>query len=107
MVFHHIKKLRNGGVNDRDIAVIAPYSLQVINLCNQIVTCAFLLQVELIRDRIRTLHPSATVDALEVHTVDGFQGREREAVIISLTRSNDRGETKMSFLYTLCPYYSR
>ena len=29
LVLHHIKKLRNGGVQDKDIAVIAPYSLQV------------------------------------------------------------------------------
>lgn len=27
-----------------------------------------------------------------MHTVDGFQGREKEAVIISFTRSNDSGE---------------
>ena len=25
--------------------------------------------------------------------MDGFQGREKEAVIISLTRSNDKGKT--------------
>jgi ATP-dependent RNA/DNA helicase IGHMBP2 len=76
LVFHHIKKLRSSGVPDKDIAVIAPYSLQV----------------ELIRERIRTICSSTATDSLEVHTVDGFQGREKEAVIISLTRSNDRGE---------------
>ena len=31
LVVHHIKKLRNGGVSDKDIAVIAPYSLQVLD----------------------------------------------------------------------------
>lgn len=31
-------------------------------------------------------------DALEVDTVDGFQGREREVVVVSLVRSNDRGD---------------
>ena len=30
---------------------------------------------------------------MEVHTVDGFQGREKEAVIISFTRSNKKGIT--------------
>ena len=54
--------------------------------------CSF-LQVELIRKRVRALSPASNSDvsSLEVHTVDGFQGREKEAVIISLTRSNDKG----------------
>ena len=27
-----------------------------------------------------------------IHTVDGFQGQERDGMIVSMTRSNDRGE---------------
>lgn len=29
--------------------------------------------------------------ALEIKSVDGFQGREKEAVVISLVRSNTKG----------------
>jgi ATP-dependent RNA/DNA helicase IGHMBP2 len=54
----------------RDLAVIAPYDAQV----------------QLLRQRL------AEHADLEVDTVDGFQGREKEAVIVSLTRSNEAGE---------------
>ena len=30
--------------------------------------------------------------AVTIHTVDGFQGQERDAMLVSLTRSNDKGE---------------
>jgi len=54
----------------QDIAVISPYDAQVQKLR------------ELLRD----------VGDLEIDTVDGFQGREKEAVVVSLVRSNPEGE---------------
>ena len=38
------------------------------------------------------LRLSSTYPALEIKSVDGFQGREKEAVVISLVRSNKKGK---------------
>ena len=38
------------------------------------------------------------VSGVEVKTVDGFQGREKEAVVISLVRSNEKGIIKQVFI---------
>uniref|UniRef100_A0A3B3DTU3 DNA-binding protein SMUBP-2 n=1 Tax=Oryzias melastigma TaxID=30732 RepID=A0A3B3DTU3_ORYME len=67
----HIKALTEAGVRAKDIAVIAPYNLQV----------------DLLRQRLSARHPE-----LEIKSVDGFQGREKEAVVLSLVRSNRKGE---------------
>ncbi|XP_038873736.1 DNA-binding protein SMUBP-2 [Salvelinus namaycush] len=67
----HIKALTEAGVKPKDIAVIAPYNLQV----------------HLLRQRLSARHPD-----LEIKSVDGFQGREKEAVVLTLVRSNRKGE---------------
>nr|XP_045602750.1 DNA-binding protein SMUBP-2-like [Procambarus clarkii] len=65
-----VQALISSGVPENDIAVITPYNLQV----------------ELVRSLLRVSHPS-----VEVRSVDGFQGREKEAVVMSLVRSNKQG----------------
>ncbi len=65
-----ILQLINFGVEEEKIGVIAPYEDQV----------------ELLRQEL----------SVKVHTVDGFQGQEREAMILSLVRSNK--EKRIGFL---------
>ncbi|TKS73523.1 DNA-binding protein SMUBP-2 [Collichthys lucidus] len=67
----HVKALTEAGLKAKDIAVIAPYNLQV----------------DLLRQKLSSRHPE-----LEIKSVDGFQGREKEAVVLSLVRSNRKGE---------------
>lgn len=62
-------ELIEAGVSADQIAIIAPYAAQV-----------------------RWLRNRSQLRGIEVDTVDGFQGREKEVVLITLTRSNDRGE---------------
>ncbi len=67
-----VERVLGLGVAPGDVAVIAPYDGQV--------------------QRLRTLLSARVEQGLEVDTVDGFQGREKEAVVVSLTRANEAGE---------------
>jgi DNA polymerase alpha-associated DNA helicase A len=62
----HVKNLVEAGVRPEDIAVITPYNAQVALLS-------------------RLLKESYA--GVELGSVDGFQGREKEAVVVSLVRS--------------------
>lgn len=70
IVASHVQSLISTGLRAEDIAVITPYNGQV----------------ELLR---KILLP--TTPKLEIRSVDGFQGGEREAVVLSLVRSSDCG----------------
>ena len=42
--------------------------------------------------QVRRMREECDSDEIEIDTVDGFQGREKEAVLISCVRSNSDGE---------------
>lgn len=65
--------IKSGAAQPEDIGVITPYSAQV----------------GVLRD-LRAADDNLA--KLEISTVDGFQGREKEAIIISAVRSNEQGE---------------
>lgn len=73
LVLSQLSKMLSLGVPASEIAVISPYSAQV-----------------------RLLASKTPDAAVEIDSVDGFQGREKELVIVSLVRSNLEGE--MGFL---------
>lgn len=66
-----VHRLLERGLPTQDLAVITPY----------------LAQVRLLRDLLR----ETVQRGLEIDTIDGFQGREKEAIIVDLVRSNDEG----------------
>jgi predicted DNA helicase len=69
LVCRKVQGLLDCGVAPGDIAVIAPYAAQV-----------------------RLLREQLSASGVEIDSVDGFQGREKEAVVISLVRSNPQAE---------------
>ena len=80
----HVQRLLAAGAKGSDIGVVAPYSAQVALLRE--------LRAEL-SQRAKPADPdSAEIASVEISTVDGFQGREKEAIVVSATRSNEAGE---------------
>ncbi|KXX77337.1 DNA polymerase alpha-associated DNA helicase A [Madurella mycetomatis] len=70
LVRQHVRSLVEAGVKPEDIAVVTPYNAQLSILAP-------------LKDEF---------PGIELGSVDGFQGREKEAVIVSLVRSNSDGE---------------
>jgi len=63
----HVGRLVKAGVREEDIAVVTPYNGQLA----------------LLAQTLKERWPG-----LELGSIDGFQGREKEAVVVSLVRSN-------------------
>ena len=79
-VVFKVRQLFAQGVRVEDISIIAPYAAQVRKIRG------------LLRDIKTESGEASELSNVEVDTVDGFQGREKEAIVISLTRSNAQCE---------------
>ena len=73
LILTHITSLITAGIQPSDIAIITPYAAQLSYLSHE-------------------LHIKEKYPGLEIGTVDGFQGREKEVVVLGLVRSNEKGE---------------
>jgi AAA domain len=80
VVVKHVMALLAFGVRARDIAVVTPYNAQVALL-----RAMFAAGVDAAGGGTDAPPPMA---GLEVRSVDGFQGQEKEAIVLSLVRSN-------------------
>lgn len=72
LVRQHVRTLvKEGGLRAADIAVVTPYNAQLALLSGPL---------------------KQEFPGIELGSVDGFQGREKEAVVVSLVRSNTEGD---------------
>ncbi|KZF23554.1 P-loop containing nucleoside triphosphate hydrolase protein, partial [Xylona heveae TC161] len=71
LVKFHVKALADAGLKPEDIAVVTPYNAQLALLSQSL---------------------KESFPGIELGSVDGFQGREKEAIVVSLVRSNDKHE---------------
>ena len=67
-----IRLLLAAGIHTKDIGVVTPYAAQVAHLNRALSECV--------------------AEGLEIDSVDGFQGREKEIILVSAVRSNATGE---------------
>ena len=77
LVMTELNRLIKAGVSPAEIAIISPYSAQVKLLTGLI---------------LGDKGDPGDWASLEIDSVDAFQGREKEAVILSLVRSNREGQ---------------
>lgn len=75
IVANHVKLLLKSGLEASEIGVITPYTAQIETIHSAV------------REKLGSL------PELKIATVDSFQGSEREAIVVSWVRSNDRNAT--------------
>jgi DNA replication ATP-dependent helicase Dna2 len=87
LVTHLTLSLLSLGVSASEIGVIAFYRSQLALLHSSLSSAHAQTQTS----ELAAPHMGAGVNAVELHTADKFQGRDKEVVIVSCVRSNDNG----------------
>ena len=97
--FEERRSEEGGSVSNRDEAAFAldraAEWLQQHPAMTLGIVAPYAAQVELLRDLWHQRVVAGEIPAqakVTIHTVDGFQGQERDGMIVSMTRSNDCGE---------------
>ncbi|CAG7911959.1 unnamed protein product [Brassica rapa] len=76
LIYHRLVTMYPELKSSSQIAIISPYNYQVKTL----------------KDRFKEMFGSESDKVVDINTVDGFQGREKDVAIFSCVRANDKGE---------------
>jgi ATP-dependent RNA/DNA helicase IGHMBP2 len=108
LVQQHVIYLLNQGLSPQDIGVITPYNAQ-LEVLRSLLLPTEETNVEIKRGNVRSDNqatrreekeakmreilsssrgPTVSLEGVEIKTIDGFQGGEKEVIILSLVRSN-------------------
>jgi DNA polymerase alpha-associated DNA helicase A len=116
-VYLHIQYLvQILGVNPAEIGVITPYNGQLTALKDKIHNGSEVSSTSSgsCNRSIKEYSPLVTFNdkttfitypSIEIRTVDGFQGGEKEVIILSLVRSNESRTVSISNLFSLIVFY--
>jgi len=90
LVREYVSMLVTAGIKPHQIGIITPYNGQ-LELLREIFQTNEKAGDEKSSKSTTSVH-SISYEGIEIRTVDGFQGGEKECIILSLVRSNDRRE---------------
>ncbi|XP_010548919.1 PREDICTED: probable helicase MAGATAMA 3 [Tarenaya hassleriana] len=76
LIYHKLVSMYPELKSSSQLAIISPYSYQV----------------KTFKDRFKDMFGIESAKVVDINTVDGFQGREKDVAIFSCVRANERGE---------------
>lgn len=90
LLLRHLRSLLSAGVKASDIALLTPYNAQLAHLSSLLPT--IISNSANAKTSPNPGFDEAELSEVEIGSIDGFQGREKEVVILSLVRSNEEHE---------------